>query len=147
MPRYRECEKGHGRIETRTIQVTDRLTGLRFPYAAQSFRLERDTLLSNGKRRHEVVLGLTSLAPDRAGPEDILRLVRGHWTVEAVHHIRDVTYDEDRHQTRKGNGPQAMAALRNLAIGLIKTFIPGTIPHGHRILTHDLPRLLALVGA
>ena len=40
-----------------------------------------------------------------------------------------------------------MAALRNLAIGLIKTFIPGTVPHGHRTLSHNLPRLLALVGA
>ena len=147
LPACTKREKGHGRIETRTIQVTDRVAGLRFPHAAQGFRVERDALLSNGVRRHEVVYGLTSLAPDRAGPEDILRLVRGHWTVESVHHIRDVTFDEDRHQARKGNGPQAMAALRNLAIGLIKTFIPGTVPHGHRTLSHNLPRLLALVGA
>ena len=147
LPRHTEREKGHGRIERRTIQVTDRVAGLRFPHAAQGFRVERDTLLSNGKRRHEVVFGLTSLALDRAGPEDILLLVRGHWIVEAVHYKRDVTFDEDRHQVRKGNGPQAMAALRNLAIGLIKTFIPGTLPHGQRVLTHNLPRLLALVGA
>ena len=117
------------------------------PPRAQGFRLERDTLLSNGKRRHEVVFGFTSLAPDWAGPADILRLVRGHWRVEALHHIRDVTYDEDRHRAGKGNGPQAMAALRNLAIGLIKAFIPGTVPHGHRTLAQDLPGLLAPVGA
>jgi hypothetical protein len=34
--------------------------------------------------------------------------------MEALHHIRDVTYGEDASQVRTGNGPQVMAALRNL---------------------------------
>jgi hypothetical protein len=140
-------EKGHGRIETRTIQFTDRVAGLRFPHAAQGFRVERTTLLRNGKTRHEVVFGITSLAPDRAGEVEILALLRGHWGIEALHHIRDVSYDEDRSRARTGNGPQAMAALRNLAIALIRTFIPGTIPHGHRTLSLDPDRLLSLIGA
>ena len=32
----------------------------------------------------------------------------------------DVTYGEDASQIRTGNGPQAMAALRNLAVGILK---------------------------
>lgn len=44
--------------------------------------------------------------------------IRGHWSIEnKVHWVRDVTYDEDRSQTRTGTGPQVMAALRNAAIG------------------------------
>jgi hypothetical protein len=35
-------------------------------------------------------------------------------------HIRDVTYREDRSQIRTGTGPAVMAALRNLAIGVLK---------------------------
>ena len=127
--------------------MTHRVAGLRFPYAAQGFRVERTTVLSSGKTRHEVVFGLTSLAADRAGEAEVLALLRGHWGIEALHHIRDVTYDEDRSRARTGNGPQAMAALRNLAIALIRTFIPGTVPHGHRQLSHDPERLLRLVGA
>ena len=104
-------------------------------------------MLCNGKTRHEVVFGVTSLAPDRAGEVEILHLLRGHWGIEALHHIRDVSYDEDRSRARTGNGPQAMAALRNLAIALIKRFIPGTIPHGHRHLSFHPAQLLKLIGA
>ena len=33
-----------------------------------------------------------------------------------------MVFDEDRHQLRTRNGPQIMAALRNLAISLIRLF-------------------------
>ena len=49
---------------------------------------------------------------------------RGHWGIEAIHHIRDVTYGEDASQIRTGNGPQVMATLRNLGIAILK-------PAGH----------------
>lgn len=127
--------------------MTDRVAGLRFPYAAQGFRVERTAELRNGKKRHEVVFGITSLAPDRAGEAEVLALLRGHWGIEALHHIRDVSYDEDRSRARTGNGPQAMAALRNVAIALIRTFMPGTIPEAHRTLIFHPERLLSLIGA
>lgn len=123
------------------------MSGLRFPYAAQAFRIERTTTLSNGKTRHEVVYGVTSLGPDRAGEREILRLVRSHWQIEALHNIRDNTYDEDRCRIRTGNGPQAMAALRNMAIALIKRWLPGTVACGQRHLTFNREALLTLVGA
>jgi len=34
--------------------------------------------------------------------------------------VRDVTFDEDRSQIRRGAGPQVMATLRNLAISLLR---------------------------
>jgi len=39
---------------------------------------------------------------------------------DRVHWVRDVTFDEDRHQLRTSNAPQVMATLRNLAISLIR---------------------------
>jgi predicted transposase YbfD/YdcC len=39
--------------------------------------------------------------------------IRGHWQIEALHHLRDVSYGEDASQIRAGSGPQAMARLRN----------------------------------
>jgi hypothetical protein len=38
---------------------------------------------------------------------------RGHWGIEALHHIRDVTFAEDACQIRTGTAPRAMASLRN----------------------------------
>jgi hypothetical protein len=34
--------------------------------------------------------------------------------------VRDVTFQEDRSQVRKGSIPQVMAALRNTCIGLMR---------------------------
>lgn len=44
---------------------------------------------------------------------------RGHWHIEnKLHWARDVTFGEDGSTVRVGVGPQVLAALRNLAIGL-----------------------------
>lgn len=49
-------------------------------------------------------------------------VILGHWAIEnRVHYVRDMTYDEDRSQVRTGQTPRAMATLRNIAIGLIRT--------------------------
>jgi len=67
------------------------------------------------------VYGITSLTPQQAGPERLLALNRGHWAIEnRSHYVRDMNYDEDRHQARTGKGPQMMACLRNFAISLLR---------------------------
>jgi len=89
---------------------------------AQVFCLRRTTtVLTTGVTRTETVYGITSLAPAQASPARLLTLVRAHWTIEnRLHWVRDVTFDEDRSQVRRGAGPQVMATLRNLAISLLR---------------------------
>lgn len=86
------------------------------------FCIHRDTTrISTDKQSFETVYGITSLTPEKAGPELILELSRGHWTIEnRLHWVRDVTFDEDRSQIRKASGPRVMASLRNLAISLLR---------------------------
>jgi len=43
---------------------------------------------------------------------------RGHWGIESVHYVRDVTLGEDASTVRTGHAPQNLAALRNAVIGL-----------------------------
>jgi predicted transposase YbfD/YdcC len=44
---------------------------------------------------------------------------RQHWSIENLEHWpRDTVWHEDDHQAYTGNGPRAMATLRNLALGL-----------------------------
>jgi predicted transposase YbfD/YdcC len=52
-------------------------------------------------------------------PARLADLLRGHWAIEALHHVRDVTFAEDTSQVRTGAGPSVMACLRNLVIGLL----------------------------
>ena len=113
----------------------------------QGFRVERTTSDRKGHRRHEVIYGLTSLSPDRAGEARVLRLARGQWTIEGLHHIRDVPYDEDRCRIRTGNGPRTMATLRNLAVSIVRLYQPGTVARANRVLMMNPQRLLALIGA
>jgi predicted transposase YbfD/YdcC len=102
--------------------MSDMLVGyLHFPHAKGVFRLERHTTNLDGTcPRTEVVYGVTSHAGN-GNAEKMLRLVRGHWTIEnRLHWVRDVTFDEDRSQIRKGAGPRVMASLRNLAISVLR---------------------------
>ena len=89
---------------------------------------------------------VTSLTAAQASPARLANYVRGHWGIEALHHIRDTTFAEDASQTRTGTTPRAMASLRNLAIGILHA-------HGHRNIAaalrrnaRDATRLLPLLG-
>lgn len=123
-------EHKHGRYEARHITVavsknTDLAAYLGFPHVRQVFRLVRRTRpIRQGKNsevKKQVIWGVTSLPAGKACPSHLLGLARGHWRIEnRSHWVRDVTFDEDRSQVRKGNVPQVMAALRNAAISLMR---------------------------
>jgi predicted transposase YbfD/YdcC len=120
---YETLEKQHGRLEIRRIRTSTLLnTYLDFPGCAQVACVERITKeVASGKTRHEKVYLITSLSPEKASPERLLALNRGHWEIEnRVHWVRDVVFAEDHSQVRTGSGPRMMAILRNLAISLIR---------------------------
>jgi predicted transposase YbfD/YdcC len=122
-----KVHKGHGRIEKRTILVSTELNDyLDWPYVAQVFRLEREVWHEKYQgRTRQVVYGLTSLAPDKASPEKLLRLTRQYWGIEnGLHYRRDVTLHEDGTRLTVGNSGHSMAILNNLTIGLC-------LQHGH----------------
>ncbi|HET7516547.1 MAG TPA: ISAs1 family transposase [Actinomycetes bacterium] len=139
-------DRGHGRVETRRLQVTT-IAGLDFPHATQALRITRRVRpLHQLRWRTVTVHAVTSLTAAQASPARLADYVRGHWGIEALHHIRDVTLAEDAHQLRTGTAPRAMASLRNLAIGILRA-------HGHRNLAaalrrnaRDTTRVLPLLG-
>ena len=112
----------HGRHERRSLWASCELNDyVNFPGVAQVFAVRRDTVeVKSGKRRCETAYGITSLTPHAASPQRLLTLNRGHWTIEATHHILDWSFDEDRSRIRTGHGPENMTRLRRFAIGLIK---------------------------
>jgi len=106
----------------RTIKAVEAPARVDFPGAAQGIQIRR-TRTIKGKKQVEVVYLICSLPMDQARPEAVAAWIRGHWSIEnRLHWIRDVIFDEDRHQLRTRNGPLISAALRNLAISLIRLF-------------------------
>jgi predicted transposase YbfD/YdcC len=117
----RTVGQGHGRREIRRLKACTVRPGLLFPHAAQALQLKRHrTDHTTGKTTITTIYAVTSLTPEQAGPARLAALIRGHWSVEALHHIRDVTYREDASRIRTGHAPRIMAGLRNLAIALTR---------------------------
>jgi predicted transposase YbfD/YdcC len=118
-PDHSELDYGHGRIIKRSIWVAD-ARDLDFPHASPVLRIRRDGYdAAGGLISKEIVHAVTSLDASRAGPQDLARIARGQWGIESVHWLRDTAYDEDADTGYTGNGPQVMAAFRNLAISLL----------------------------
>lgn len=112
-------QRSHGRIETRTLKVVTAARGVGFPYARQIIQVIRERVAGTGERSVEVVYAICSLPFEQARPYVIATWLRGHWGIEnAVHWVRDVTFDEDRCTVRTGTAPQVMASLRNTALNL-----------------------------
>jgi len=120
-------DKGHGRTEWRRVRTapatgTGTGTGTTFPHAAQFIRIIRRAGGSDGVlTSKEVVYGVTNLTPEQAGPAALNTHARDHWVCEnKTHYVRDVTFGEDKSQVRTGSAPQALAAIRNLVIGVFR---------------------------
>ncbi len=112
--------RGHGRDEIRRLQVLT-VADLPFPHATQAIRVTRRTRHLGEKRwRTVTVYAITNLTAYQASPAQLADYIRGHWAIEALHHIRDTTFAEDASQVRTGTAPRTMASLRNLAIGILR---------------------------
>ena len=113
-------DKGHGRMETRTLTSTTALNDyLDWPGLSQAFRLVRQRT-ANGKTVTETVFGITSLPRQKADAARLLKLVREHWTVENnVFWVRDLTMGEDACRVRTGSAPHVLSGLRNAAITML----------------------------
>ena len=138
-------------MEVRQIWTSTELNGyLDFPYAAQVFAIHRETTeIVTQKFRSETVYGVTSLKPEDADPKRLLALSRNHWSIEnRLHWVRDVTFDEDRCQVRRGAGAQVMASLRNLAVSLLRMagarYIPSALRRCARLDDSLVFRLIGL---
>jgi hypothetical protein len=98
-PPYTTLEKGHGRIERRTIRTAPVKEGQTdFPYAEQFIKLDRlFTDLNGAKPRRDSQLYVASLTAEEADAPTLLSFIRGQWSIEnSLHWVRDVTFDEDR---------------------------------------------------
>src|SRR5258708_24616232 len=104
-----------------------------FPRARETITIPRRREdATTGKPSRETVYAVTSLTSACATAQDLARLAREHWSVEAHHHIRDVTFSEDTATSRTGSGPANLATIRAALIAAIKD--PGNlhIPEARR---------------
>ncbi len=120
----RTLNKNHGRLETRECWVITDPKCLEYLRTQQQWdqlnavvkvtaRRERDT-----EKEVESRYYISSIA---GSAKVLLEATRSHWSIEnSLHWSLDVTFREDQSRVRKGNGPENLAVLRQIALNLLK---------------------------
>jgi predicted transposase YbfD/YdcC len=113
---------GHGRIETRSLRVSDEIDWLE---SGHSWTGLKSILAVTAKREtdkkvtEETRYFISSLSADN--PDKLERAVRAHWSIENnLHWVLDVAFDEDSNRTGKGFSAAYLAVIRHIALNLIK---------------------------
>jgi predicted transposase YbfD/YdcC len=125
--RFVDHDKGHGRIEQRTVSVigdVDWLDGdrrfpgeLRLPGASCVVRVDSRAELSDRCRRETRYY----ISSARLTAEQAAAAVRGHWGIEnRLHWVLDVVFNDDQSRLRKGHGAKNMSIVRHFAINLVR---------------------------
>lgn len=143
--------KGHGRIEVRTITTSEMLNAYAaWPGLAQVYRLERQFQWWRRGRCYrtscEVEFGITSLTQQQASPLRLLQIRRTHWGIETgLHYRRDVTLREDATRMTVGNTGKVMASLNNLVLALIRQAGFHNAPQARRWFAAHLSEAFAML--
>jgi len=127
LDRCRAADKGHGRVEERTVAVARDIGWLdggrrfpgerRFPGVAALAMVET-RVFAKGAARTQRRFFIASRA---IGARDIGQAIRDHWAIEnSLHWVLDVTFKEDSARSRTGHGPRNMAVVRHFALNLVR---------------------------
>ena len=120
-----KVEKGHGRLETRTLSLCRDLawvtTAARWRDMHFVVKIVRQrTVLTTGKTSTETSYYIGS---DRsANAEDAAKAIRRHWSIEnQLHWVLDLAFREDEARHRARNTAENMTTLRHFALDIIKS--------------------------
>jgi predicted transposase YbfD/YdcC len=123
-------EKGHGRLEQRTLLCSPDLNGLFFREwgeLGQVFRIQRQRTIK-GETSCEVRYGLTTLSMRSCPPEQLLGYLRAHWKVENhLHWSRDALLAEDRCRVRCIPVMEVLAVLNSAVLSFMRVHQISTI--------------------
>lgn len=149
--RAQTTNRGHGRLEVRTIQTSEMLNAyLAWPSVGQVYRLERKfSWVRQGriyKTSCEIEWGVTSLSRRVASPERLLAIRRHHWRIETgLHYRRDVTFHEDATRMTLGAAGRILSIIHDLVLGLLKTAGFTNAAQGRRWFAGHLSEAFALL--
>ena len=121
---FEASDKGHGRVETRTVSLCRDLSWITTPerwpglsFVAQIVR-ER-TILATGTTSTEAAYDIGSGADATAATAS--SAIRGHWGIEnQLHWVLDLAFREDEARHRAKNTAQNMTTLRHFALNIVK---------------------------
>ena len=148
LTRASSIEKGHGRIDERELWTSFRIAGrIEFPYLEQVVRVTRKSEeVKTDKISNQTIYGITSLLVEEFRAEELLALVRKHWSIEnGLHYRRDVTFKEDAIRQTDSNGGRVQALVNNLTIGILRKLGWENIAKARRYFNAHIDEALNLI--
>ena len=122
-----DVDGGHGRIEERIATVSHDVgwlqerhgwPGLKAIGMIETFRERKERSGRPGRQDRSVRYFIMSA---EITPERLLKLTRSHWKIEnSLHWVLDVVMNEDQLRNRTLNGPECLAALRRIALNIVR---------------------------
>lgn len=121
---YQTTETGHGREERRTYrlvsatQLDNKITSSYSMLASVvEVKRERRETRKNTDFSTEIHYYVTSLDKEL---KEMATKIRQHWAVEnSLHHVLDVTFEEDASRMRKGNAATNLSLIRKVAMNYL----------------------------
>jgi len=119
--RAQTLDRGHGRIEKRSIEVlpiSPSLSGWPHTHVACRVTRNRKTIKRNTlmNESEEIVFYVGSMTASSRSAAEFLKLPRGHWTIEnGLHYHKDRSLDEDRNTASEHGSGRVMCFLRSIA--------------------------------
>jgi hypothetical protein len=109
-------DRGHGRIDVRTIKTLPSAEPIlaRWPEAGQ---VSSSSATATARTGNCSAWSPSSASPASRRTYPTLPYLRGHWSIEVHHYVRDVILREDASRTRSAY--RAMAAVRNAVVGIL----------------------------
>jgi hypothetical protein len=102
-------------------EVTPEQVG--FPGARLIARLKRRVRRHDQKSTETAYL-ISSLTPEQLDARGWLKLKRGYWVIESrLHHVLDVSLDEDRSRVRQPNAALVLGLFRRLVVSVAQAAI------------------------
>lgn len=121
---YSTLDKGHGRIEKRTCYVLNEIAYFT-DYLAEWKELKKIFAVKREVERNEEKTTEIScyLSSKNATAEELLKYTRNHWQIESMHHILDVTYDEDRCKLLTQRDQENINIFRKTGVSVHKKYL------------------------
>lgn len=125
MSSFQHTDAGHGRIEVRHTHVihdwmdwvpeSDKWSDLSTLICVDARREHETTGVIETNRRYYI-------SSRHLTAEEAHRHVRAHWRIEnGLHHVLDVTFNEDSYRARRQNAANNFIVIRHFAISLIRS--------------------------
>lgn len=106
-------------------QVASIRKAVDFPGIELILRVDFEVSVAGVTASRETRHLITSLGADQVSPEQLMRLVRGHWSVEnGLHFLKDRWWDEDRQWSIRPGLAERLAMLRDSALTALR-LVPG----------------------